>query len=44
MKVVLITAHGAEGGRKTGLHFWADIMSKRGIMLFTGATISSVYE
>jgi 2-beta-glucuronyltransferase len=31
MKVVLISGHDALSDRKTGFHFWADILDKRGI-------------
>ncbi len=30
MKVVLITHHAIDGDRKTGFHFWADILARRG--------------
>lgn len=31
MKVVLISGHDALSDRKTGFHFWADILDKRGV-------------
>lgn len=31
MKVVLISGHAADSDRKTGFHFWAKILSKRGV-------------
>ncbi len=31
MKVVLISGHAADSDRKTGFHFWADILAKRNI-------------
>lgn len=31
MKVVLVTHHAADSDRKTGFHFWADLLSAKGV-------------
>ena len=47
MKVVLISGHDAAAGRKTGFHFWAEILDQRGIevdFITVGSSRISLYK